>query len=570
LGATAIEDKLQKDVPLTIEKLREAGIHVWMLTGDKKETAFNIGLTCSIIKDNSIIFRIEGDNIAEISQFMDKALIDIENIRINNKKKHTPDHTVVIIDGNCLLKIEKDVEKEAELRSKEANGDSGTKSPEKDVKKRKLEIRKKLPTGNLLKFLDLGCRADSVVCCRFSPSQKALVVGSIRNILMKNPTFASGDDYSKNSSAVTLAIGDGANDVPMIQAAHVGIGITGREGLAAARASDYSFSQFRFLQPLLLIHGHYDYIRVCRFLLGTFYKCTAFYLTQFLFQIFCGWTGNSLYEQWTLSLYNVIFSSIPVVIIGVIEKDLEKETIMANPKIYQYGQHNLGLRWRTFWRWLIQGFWHSVCCVFIPFILYNCFTPFSTVDFYEKKSSTTGSNTYVEKSGLGWNLQKIFRGDGSMYLQDNSLLFIGTVIYTSAIFIVTIKICYIESHNHTIFNHIAAFLSIFFWFAFNFIYQRYAYPLSLSIYHRFESFLGFISVGEPTHYLWYNVFSSPSMVLQAVFMVLITVVAALVICDYAFSVIWSWFDLDKNRGNESLDIELCQLWEKNIKKRRQY
>jgi len=313
-----------------------------MLTGDKKETAFNIGMTCRIIKNNSIIFRVEGNNITEISQVISKALIDIENININNKKKRNPDHTVVIIDGDSLLKIERDAETQAKL--------SDINSKESNSRKKKIEIRKKIPKGNLLNFLDLSCRADSVVCCRFSPSQKALIVSSIRNILMKNPTFASGDEYSKNSSAVTLAIGDGANDVPMIQAAHVGVGITGREGLAAARASDYSFAQFRFLQPLLLVHGHYDYIRVCRFLLGTFYKCTAFYITQFLFQIFCGWSGTSMYEQWTLSLYNVIFSSIPVLIVGVFEKDVEKETLLTNPKLYQYGQHNLALTWKTFWR----------------------------------------------------------------------------------------------------------------------------------------------------------------------------------------------------------------------------
>ncbi|OUM68577.1 hypothetical protein PIROE2DRAFT_53189 [Piromyces sp. E2] len=513
LGATAIEDKLQKDVPKTIEKLREAGIHVWMLTGDKKETAFNIGMTCSIIKENSIIFRIEGSNISEISQIIDKALIDIEKIKINNKNKRNPDHTVIIVDGDCLLKIERDSNSE-ELQN--------SKNPEPASSKKKLSIRRKLPTGNLLKFLDLGCRADSVVCCRFSPSQKALVVSSIRNILMKNPTFASGDEYSKNSSAVTLAIGDGANDVPMIQAAHVGIGITGREGLAAARSSDYSFAQFRFLQPLLLVHGHYDYIRVCRFLLGTFYKCTAFYLTQFLFQIFCGWSGASLYEQWTLSLYNVIFSSIPVVVIGCLEKDVEKETILNNPKVYQYGQHNLGLRWRTFWRWIIQGAWHSVCY-------------------------------YHPKHGLSWNLQKLFRSDGALNVQDNSLYFIGTVVFTSAIFIVTIKICYIESHNYTWFTHAAAFASIFLWFGFNFIYQRFAYILN---------------TGEVVHHMIYNVFTSPGVIAQAALSVIITVISALVICDYAFAAIWSWFDLDKNRGNESLDIELCQLWEHDMKKKR--
>jgi len=546
LGATAIEDKLQKDVPKTIEKLREAGIHVWMLTGDKKETAFNIGINCRIIKDNSIVFRIEGDNITELSQVMDKALIDIENIKENNKKKRNPDHTVVIIDGDCLLKIERDVETQAKLNNINNNDNS---------KKKKLDIHRKLPTGNLLKFLDLSCRADSVVCCRFSPSQKALIVSSVRNILMKNPTFASGDEYSNNSSAVTLAIGDGANDVPMIQAAHVGIGITGREGLAAARASDYSFAQFRFLQPLLLIHGHYDYIRVCRFLLGTFYKCTAFYTTQFLFQIFCGWSGASLYEQWTLALYNVLFSSIPVLIIGIFEKDVEKETLLANPKLYQYGQHNLALKWTTFWRWLTQGFWHSICCVFIPFILYNCFSPKQTTEYYDSVVDANGQLIYYKKVGLAWNLKKLFNTDGAMYIQDNSLFFLGTIVFTSAVIIVTIKICYIENHNHTIFTHLAAFLSIFFWFAWNFIYYRFGY---------------IVNVGENVHYLWYNVFSSPAMILQASLTVILTVICALVICDYSFAVIWSWFNLDKNHGNESLDIELCQRWEKSIKKRRHY
>jgi len=549
LGATAIEDKLQKDVPKTIEKLREAGIHVWMLTGDKKETAFNIGMTCNIIKDNSIIFRIEGDNINEISEVIDKSLVDMEKIKMDNKRKRVPDHTVAIIDGDCLLKIEKDAETKAKLNNINAN-ETGT-------KKKKIEIRKKLPTGNLLKFLDLGCRADSVICCRFSPSQKALVVSSIRNILMKNPTFASGNEYSKNSSAVTLAIGDGANDVPMIQAAHVGIGITGREGLAAARSSDYSFAQFRFLQPLLLNHGHYDYIRVCRFLLGTFYKCTTFYMTQFLFQIFCGWSGTSLYESWTLALYNLFFSSIPVGVIGVFEKDLEKKTLLANPKVYQYGQHNLALTWKTFWRWLIQGLWHSLCCVFIPFILYNCFSPLSTRDYYNM-INIGGVDTYYIKSGLTWNLTKLFRSDGAMNVQDNSLFFIGTVVYTSAIFIVTIKICYIESHNHTIFTHLAAFISLFLWFLFNFIYQRYAHIFWFNNH----------TIGEQVHFMWYNIFKSPGMIVQAILMVVLTVVTALVICDYAFAVIWSWFDLDKNRGNEALDIELCQRWEKNNKKRR--
>src|ERR671928_171424 len=114
-------------------------------------------------------------------------------------------------------------------------------------------------------FVDLGILCEAVICCRVSPSQKALVVRNIR---------------SKLTNHVTLAIGDGANDIAMIQEAHVGIGITGREGLQAARSSDYSIAQFRFLLKLLLVHGRWNYIRVCKYTLGTFWKETLFYLTQ--------------------------------------------------------------------------------------------------------------------------------------------------------------------------------------------------------------------------------------------------------------------------------------------------
>src|SRR5205823_14808523 len=120
-------------------------------------------------------------------------------------------------------------------------------------------------------FFELTVLADSVICCRASPSQKASLVKAIRK---------------RVNGSVTLAIGDGANDIAMIQEAHVGIGITGKEGLQAARTSDYSIAQFRFLCNLLFVHGRWSYVRVSKFVLGTFYKCMCFYLTQGIFQIF--------------------------------------------------------------------------------------------------------------------------------------------------------------------------------------------------------------------------------------------------------------------------------------------
>jgi len=210
-GATAIEDKLQKGVPEAIDKLRRANIKLWMLTGDKRETAINIGHSCRLIKDYSSITILDHE-AGEVNQRIAAAIIDIS--------RNSVAHSVVVIDGQTLALIEAE------------------------------ETVKDL-------FIDLAVLVDSVICCRASPSQKASLVKAIRRRVKKS---------------ITLAIGDGANDIAMIQEAHVGIGITGKEGLQAARTSDYSIAQFRFLLKLLLVHGRWNYIRTCKYTLGTFWK----------------------------------------------------------------------------------------------------------------------------------------------------------------------------------------------------------------------------------------------------------------------------------------------------------
>lgn len=111
----------------------------------------------------------------------------------------------------------------------------------------------------------IATRCKAVICCRVSPLQKALVVKLVK----------------KYSNSILLAIGDGANDVSMIQAAHVGVGISGVEGLQAARSADFAISQFRFLKKLLLVHGLWAYQRLSKMIFYYFYKNVALYLTQF-------------------------------------------------------------------------------------------------------------------------------------------------------------------------------------------------------------------------------------------------------------------------------------------------
>lgn len=210
-GATAIEDKLQMGVPEAIDKLRRANIKMWMLTGDKRETAINIGHSCRLIKDYSTVYILDHET-GEVEQSIAAAILAINAGKVA--------HSVVVVDGQTLAMINDDKTLEA-------------------------------------LFFDVAILADSVICCRASPSQKAGLVKAIRKRVKKS---------------ITLAIGDGANDIAMIQEAHVGIGITGKEGLQAARTSDYSIAQFRFLTKLLIVHGRWNYIRTCKYTVGTFWK----------------------------------------------------------------------------------------------------------------------------------------------------------------------------------------------------------------------------------------------------------------------------------------------------------
>jgi phospholipid-translocating ATPase len=210
-AATAIEDKLQRGVPEAIDKLRRAKIKMWMLTGDKRETAINIGSSCRLIKDYSNVTVLDHET-GQVEHSIGAAILAING--------GTVAHSVIVVDGQTLAKI-------TEIESLQ------------------------------MLFYELAILADSVICCRASPSQKAMLVKNIRKRVKKS---------------ITLAIGDGANDIAMIQEAHVGIGITGKEGLQAARTSDYSIAQFRFLVKLLLVHGRWNYVRTCKYTVGTFWK----------------------------------------------------------------------------------------------------------------------------------------------------------------------------------------------------------------------------------------------------------------------------------------------------------
>ncbi|NXW85195.1 AT10D ATPase, partial [Alopecoenas beccarii] len=171
-------------------------------------------------------------------------------------------------------------------------------------------------------FLELTEKCRAVVCCRATPLQKSVLVRLVRNKL----------------KAMTLAVGDGANDVSMIQVADTGVGISGQEGMQAVMASDFAVSQFRHLRKLLLVHGHWCYTRLTNMVLYFFYKNVAYVNLLFWYQFFCGFSGTSMTDYWILILFNLLFTSVPPIIYGVLDKDVSAEILMQLPQLYTMSQ----------------------------------------------------------------------------------------------------------------------------------------------------------------------------------------------------------------------------------------
>ncbi|KAJ7128986.1 calcium transporting ATPase [Mycena crocata] len=312
LGATAIEDKLQDGVPDTIHTLQMAGIKVWVLTGDRQETAINIGMSCRLISESMNLVIVNEETSHDTQQFLAKRLSAIKSQRSTGELEDL----ALVIDGKSLgFALEKEISKI---------------------------------------FLELAIMCKAVICCRVSPLQKALVVKLVK----------------KNQKAILLAIGDGANDVSMIQAAHVGVGISGVEGLQAARSADVAISQFRFLKKLLLVHGAWSYRRLSKLILYSFYKNITLYMTQFWFAFFNNFSGQIAYESWTLSMYNVLFTVLPPLVIGVFDQFVSARILDRYPQLYILGQKNEFFTKTAFWMWVANALYHSILLYGFSIILF--------------------------------------------------------------------------------------------------------------------------------------------------------------------------------------------------------
>uniref|UniRef100_A0A8C9UMK0 Phospholipid-transporting ATPase n=1 Tax=Spermophilus dauricus TaxID=99837 RepID=A0A8C9UMK0_SPEDA len=351
LGVTAIEDKLQDGVPDTIKCLRRGNIKFWVLTGDKQETAVNIGFACQLLSEKMLILEEK-----EINHVLETYWESNNNMQTNKGylKFVSQVKMAMIINGDFLDKLLLSLRKEPRALVQnvvmdEANPDSG------QVKRDYLQARRislmwqsfgtsvasseshttKTPNSREVlrerAFVDLATRCQTVICCRVTPKQKALIVALVK----------------KYQHVVTLAIGDGANDVNMIKSGWWAAGMR--------RGAWGCWGPGKLVGRLLLVHGRWSYLRVCKFLRYFFYKTVASMMAQIWFSFYNGFTAQPLYEGWFLALFNLLYSTMPVLYIGLFEQDVTAEKSLQMPELYTVGQENELFNYWVFFQAIAHG-----------------------------------------------------------------------------------------------------------------------------------------------------------------------------------------------------------------------
>ncbi|XP_017126564.1 phospholipid-transporting ATPase IF [Drosophila elegans] len=303
LGATALEDALQEQVGETLEALQAAGLKIWVLTGDKVETAYNIGLACRHIPPGS-------------RQHFIVNVTDPEELQTRLQEIEAADPEVLVVDGTTIST---------------------------------------LLTHAPRQFADLALHCRAVLCCRLSPLQKSEIVTLVK----------------RRKKHITAAIGDGANDVSMIQEAHIGIGIAGREGKQAARCADFAIARFEMLRRLLLVHGHYNSQRLAFLVLFYCYKNIIITGCMALFQVYDLFSATNVYNSLYLWLFDFVYISFSFTYLSFSDKEYSEETLLSHPELYKRIAHNRQASMRVFCLWMLNGFVQCFTIFYFTYAVLN-------------------------------------------------------------------------------------------------------------------------------------------------------------------------------------------------------
>ncbi|KLO13604.1 protein transporter [Schizopora paradoxa] len=302
LGLTGVEDKLQDDVKSTIELLRNAGIKIWMLTGDKIETATCIAISTKLVARNQYIHQV-----AKLTT-SDQAKRELEFLQAKQD-------CCLVIDGQSLQLC--------------------------------LDLFK-------IEFIEISTKLSAVVACRCSPTQKADVARLIR----------------KHTRKRVCCIGDGGNDVSMIQASDVGVGIVGKEGKQASLAADFSVNQFSYLTKLLLWHGRNSYKRSAKLAQFVIHRGLIISIMQCVFSAIFYFAPIALYQGWLMVGYATLYTMAPVFSL-VLDRDVNEDVALLYPELYKELVKGRALSYKTFFMWLMISVYQGGAIMIMSLVLFE-------------------------------------------------------------------------------------------------------------------------------------------------------------------------------------------------------
>lgn len=297
---SGVEDRLQEGVPTTLKGLQDAGIKIWMLTGDKLETAISIAKSSQLVK-----------KMQEIYIFRSVSGRTEANLELNNF--HRKNDCPLIIKGEDLEIVLKFYPKE---------------------------------------FMEIACHCPAVVCCRCSPTQKAEVVRLIQT----------------HTKRRCCAVGDGGNDVSMIQTADVGIGIVGKEGQQASLAADFSIMQFSHIYRLILLHGRYSYKRSATLSQFIIHRGLIISTMQAIFSSVFYFASVALYQGFLMIGYATIYTMFPVFSL-VLDKDVSPRLVMRYPELYKLLKGR-SLSFKTFFLWVLISIYQGGVIMYGAMLLF--------------------------------------------------------------------------------------------------------------------------------------------------------------------------------------------------------
>eukprot|EP01053_Blabericola_migrator_P012304 Blabericola_migrator_1__12303@NODE_76_length_15181_cov_143_848948_g68_i0_p1_GENE_NODE_76_length_15181_cov_143_848948_g68_i0NODE_76_length_15181_cov_143_848948_g68_i0_p1_ORF_typecomplete_len1255_score242_95PhoLip_ATPase_C/PF16212_5/1_4e03PhoLip_ATPase_C/PF16212_5/5_4e54Hydrolase/PF00702_26/4_8e37E1E2_ATPase/PF00122_20/1_4e23E1E2_ATPase/PF00122_20/8e03E1E2_ATPase/PF00122_20/1_3e04Cation_ATPase/PF13246_6/1_9e15Cation_ATPase/PF13246_6/1_7e02PhoLip_ATPase_N/PF16209_5/5_5e15PhoLip_ATPase_N/PF16209_5/6 len=308
LGITGVEDELQRDVAETVETLGQAGVKIWMLTGDKTETALCIATSAGLKSRNDQVISVTSETHRTAHQIGFALTNLLSGIGIDQDHRWTSGELplVLCVDGQCLDKI--------------------------------------LPDIYLSRLLvDVSSKCRGVLCCRCSPTQKSQIVKLVKTC---------------NPSLRLAAVGDGGNDVPMIQTADCGIGIVGLEGKQASLASDFSITEFKHLKRLLLWHGRLAHQRSANLSGFVIHRGLVISAIQVIFSSIFYFTPLALFQGWLQVGYATYYTMMPVFSL-VLDVDLPENVAFLFPELYKSQKVEGGLSDKSFFKTLFKSIYQG-------------------------------------------------------------------------------------------------------------------------------------------------------------------------------------------------------------------